>query len=126
MLMRKYRLHGLALGLLLLAGLFIWKNSTSLAPPAAEEKRDDFVAGKDAASGFVNLLRRNIAPRDLFNVCFGEWKKSAAPSGKFSSARLQQAEAVFQSEESRPAGERNPVATYRKISETLGRQHKKL
>ena len=118
-LMRKYRLHGLAAGLLLLAGLFIWKNSTSLVPPHADEQSDDFVTGKDAASGFVNLLRRSISRRELLGVCFAEWKKSAAPSGKFSSARLRQAEAVFQSENSLPAGQRDPIATYKKISETL-------
>lgn len=118
-LMRKYRLHGLAAGLLLLAGLFIWKNSTSLVPPHADEQREDFVAGKDAASGFINLLRRNISARDVFGVCFAEWKKSAAPSGTFSSARLRQAEAIFQLENSLPAGQRDPIATYKKISETL-------
>ncbi|HEU5395732.1 MAG TPA: DUF4350 domain-containing protein, partial [Verrucomicrobiae bacterium] len=32
MLVRKYRLHGLVAGLLLLAVLFLWKNSTSLVP----------------------------------------------------------------------------------------------
>jgi len=125
-LMRKYRLHGLAAGLILLAGLFIWKNSTSLVPPHAEEKKDDFVAGKDAASGFVNLLRRSIAPRDLLVTCFAEWKKSAAPSGKFSSAKLRQAEAIFQSENSLPPKDRNPIAAGKKISEALGNRNQKL
>jgi hypothetical protein len=125
-LMRQYRLHGLAAGLLLLAGLFIWKNSTSLVPPHPDEQREDFVAGKDSASGFVNLLRRNISPRDVFGVCFAEWKKSAAPAGKFSNARVQQAEAIFQAENSRPAGQRNPIATYKEISKTLGNRREKL
>ena len=124
-LMRKYRLHGLAAGLLLLAGLFIWKNSTSLVPPAAEAERGDFVAGKDAASGFVNLLRRSIAPRDLLATCFAEWKKSVAPAGTFSSARRQQAEAIFQAENSRPPGERNAAEAYKKISEALGNRNQK-
>jgi hypothetical protein len=118
-LMRKYRLHGLAAGLLLLAGLFIWKNSTSLVPPPPEIEREDFVAGKDAASGFVNLLRRNLAPRELLATCFAEWKKSAAPDGKISSLRQQRAEAIFQAESVRPVREQNPIAAYRQISETL-------
>jgi len=121
-LMRKYRLHGLGLGLLLLAGLFVWKNSTSLAPPQASERREDFVAGKDSAAGFVNLLRRNISPGKIFEVCFAEWKKSAAPSGTVSRARLQQAEAIFQSEKSRPPKERNPFTAYRNISDTLSKR----
>ena len=124
-LMRKYRLHGLAAGLLLLAGLFIWKNSTSLVPPVAEAQREDFVSGKDAASGFVNLLRRNIAPRDILATCFAEWKKSAAPAGKISTSRQQQAEAIFQAENVRPAREQNPIAAYRQISETLANQKSK-
>jgi len=125
-LMRKYRLHGLMAGLLLLAGLFIWKNSVSLVPPQAGEKRGDFVAGKDSASGFVNLLRRSVAPRDLLATCFTEWKKSATAGGQVSSARVQQAGAVFQSELSRPVREQDPAAAYRKISEILGTKKPKL
>jgi len=121
-LMRKYRLHGFALGLLLLAALFIWKNSASLVPPHPDEQREDFVTGKDAAAGFVNLLRRNIPARNVFSVSFEEWKKSAATSGKVSRARLQQAEAIFAAEESLTSKDRNPIATYRTISETLRRK----
>lgn len=125
-LMRKYHLQGLAAGLLLLAGLFIWKNATSLVPPHTDEPVREFVAGKDAASGFVNLLRRNISARDVFGVCFAEWKKSAAPSGKFSAARLQQAEALFRSEDSLPQKSRDPIAAYKRISETLGNRKSQL
>jgi len=125
MLMREYRLHGLAAGLLLLAGLFIWKNSTSLVPPLTEAGHEDFIAGKDAASGFVNLLRRNLVPRELLAACFAEWKKSTAPAGKVSTRRQQQAEAIFQAENTRPARERNPVAAYRQISETLAHRKSK-
>jgi len=125
-LMRKYRLHGLAAGLILLAGLFIWKNAVSLAPAHEEKKEGDFVSGKDAASGFVNLLRRSIAPRDLLATCFAEWKKSAAPAGKPSTARLQRAEEIFRAEDSLPNRDRNPIATYQNISNTLGIRNKKV
>jgi Domain of unknown function (DUF4350) len=123
-LMRKYRLHGLVAGLVLLAGLFIWKNSTSLVPPHAEEKRENVIAGKDASSGFVNLLRRNIPRRAVLATCFAEWKKSVAQKGKVSAARLQQAEAIFSAENSLPGKDRNPIQTYRTISETLGTRNK--
>lgn len=123
-LMRKYRLHGLAAGLILLAALFIWKNSTSLVPPFADEKQKTFVAGKDSAAGFVNLLRRSIAPRDLLATCFAEWKKSLAQKGTISASRRQQAEAIFASENLNKNS--NPVGTYRKISEVLGTRNGKL
>jgi len=126
MLMRKYRLHGFAAGLVLLAGLFIWKNSTSLVPPHADEKEERFIAGKDSASGFVNLLRRSIAPRDLLATCFAEWKTTVAPAGKFTSPRFQQAEAIFQSENLLPNRDRNPIAAYKNISKELGIRNKKL
>jgi hypothetical protein len=125
-LMRKYRLHGLAAGLILLAGLFIWKNSTSLVPPLADEARENVVAGKDASSGFVNLLRRSIAPRDLLATCFAEWKKSVAQKGKMSAARFQQAEAIFASENSPANPDRNPVQTYQNISKILATRNPKL
>ncbi len=133
-LMRQYHLHGLMAGFILLAALFIWKNATSLVPPATEEKLANFVAGKDAASGFVNLLRRNIAPRDLLAACYAEWKKTGA-TGKYSKARLQQVEEVFKAENQaggnltpgKPATGKggDPVGTYLKISEILG-SHKKI
>ena len=125
-LMRKYRLHGLAAALLVLAGLFIWKNSVSLVPPAAAARADDFVAGKDSATAFVNLLRRSVAPGDLLAVCFGEWKKGVAPGGRISASRVQQAEAIFQSENSRPPRERNGADSYQKISGVLGNRTTKL
>src|SRR6185436_18671942 len=80
----KYRLHGLIAGILLLAALFVWKNSVSFVPPYDEagEASGELVTGKDSASGFVNLLRRSISERDLLGICFDEWKKSFAHGRK--------------------------------------------
>jgi len=125
-LMRKYRLHGLAAGLLLLAGLFIWKNSTSLVPPQADEERDDVIAGRDAAAGFVNLLRRSVAPRDLLAICFVEWKKAVGVTGRVAGTRIREAEAIVAAEDAASIGDRDPVVAYQKISETLGIRNKKL
>ena len=122
-LMRKYRLEGLAVGLLVLAGLFVWKNAFSLVPPLADPTAERFIAGKDSGSGFVNLLRRGIAPRQLLATCFEEWKKSSTRGGRNITPRFQQAEAVFAADQ---ASNRNPVETYNKISKTLGNQNQKL
>lgn len=118
-LMRKYRLHWLTFGLIALAGLFIWKNSLSLVPAHDVEAQSEFIAGKDAASGFVNLLRRNISTRELLTVSFAEWKKSGASTAKYSHARIQEAEAIYQAEISRSAKDRDPVHAYRKIQNVL-------
>jgi len=123
-LMRKYRLHGLAAGLIVLAGLFVWKNAFSLVPPHTDEQRENLIIGKDASSGFVNLLRRSVAPRDLLATCFAEWKKSVGRKGNVSTMRFQQAETIYLSEDSLPNKRHNPIETYKKISETLGTRNK--
>jgi hypothetical protein len=125
-LMRKYRLEGLAGGLVLLAILFIWKNSMSLVPPVEEGRREDFVTGKDSAGGFVNLLRRSIARRTILATCFAEWKKSTAQKGKNPASRLQRAEAIFTAEMSSSNNNPDPVELYKKISETLGTRNQNL
>ncbi len=85
---RKYRLHGLLAGMLLLAALFVWHNAASFLTPSSRTLRgragDDggYVSGRDSASAFVNLLRRNISRSDLLKTCFQEWRKTASPTIK--------------------------------------------
>ncbi|HXC97802.1 MAG TPA: DUF4350 domain-containing protein [Verrucomicrobiae bacterium] len=118
MLVRKYRLHGLVAGLLLLAGLFIWKNSSRFAPGPAEEKPEDFVSGKDSATGFVNLLRRHIAAGDVLNVCVAEWRRSIV-RGTYPAARLARAQEAMAAGNALPPAQRHPVETYQAICRAL-------
>jgi hypothetical protein len=118
MLVRKYRLHGLVAGLLLLAALFIWKNSSRFAPGPAEEKLEDFVAGKNSATGFVNLLRRHIAGRDVLDVCVAEWRKSIV-RGTYPAARLARAQEAMSAGNALPPAQRHPVQTYQAICRAL-------
>jgi hypothetical protein len=76
-LLRKYRLHGLIAGLLLLAGLFVWKSAVSFLPrERADDEAKAMIEGRDAYSGFTNLLRRGLRPADLLSTCVAEWRKS--------------------------------------------------
>ncbi len=118
-LMRKYHLEGVAIGLALVAGLFIWKNSASFLPLRAEDSASGTVGGRDVSAGFVNLLRRNIAPRDVLRVCFQEWTKSLPQGGGHSIAKVDQAQAIMEAENTRAQSERDPVGAYRRISEVL-------
>ncbi len=122
-LIRKYRLHGLAAALLVLAGLFIWQNSVSFVPPAPEQRAPGFVAGKEAAAGFVNLLRRNVPPRDVLKTCLGEWKKSFTHGARPAAAKLVQAEAVLEADSALPPRQRDPVRTYQEICRILKTSH---
>lgn len=117
---RKYRLHGLLAGLLLLAGLFLWKSSVSFLPPSeAEGRRDEpeLIAGKESTAGFVNLLRRNISSGELLSACITEWKRSCAHQVPL--AKLERIQAVLDAQNSIPPKERRPIETYRAISQIL-------
>ena len=121
-LMRKYHLHGLIFSLLLLAGLFVWKNSTSLVPSC--EAAADFtpaVTGKDAMAGFVNLLRRGIARAAILDRIFEEWQKTRNRV-TVSNEHRREIESLMQQESARPAGQRQPLALYRTISTILKRR----
>ena len=116
---RKYRLHGVVAGVLLIALLFVWKNVTRFIPAFHDDARDgDIVLGKESAAGFINLLRRTIRPADILSLCVAEWRKSA-PHRPADRAR---AEELAAQEQVRPTAPRNPVATYQAIAQTLTRK----
>jgi hypothetical protein len=119
---RKYRLHGFAAGLLLLAGLFVWRYSFSLVPhyeKELERDRGDLIAGKEAAAGFTNLLRRNIPTQDLLRVCIEEWNKSCRH--RVPLPRLEKVQTVIDRQNALPDRERNPIAAYQQIAQALAR-----
>jgi hypothetical protein len=122
-LMRRYRLQWFVAALIVLAGLFIWKNSVSLIPVGTGRK-SDYIAGKDTAAGFINLLRRGIQSRDLLALCFKEWKTAVGANARMSARRIEQAQKVIESENARPAKDRNPVQAYRDISQILQSQNR--
>jgi hypothetical protein len=122
---RKYRLGGVVAALLLLAGLFIWRNSVSFMPPYEEQlasERGELVEGKDSAAGFINLLRRNIAPADLMKVCLEQWNAHFAHSRKPSEAKLVAMQKIIDAENGREPRQRNPVRTYQQFYEILKRK----
>lgn len=123
---RRYRLHGVALALLVLAVLFIWKNALPFMPAPGEESSRDYpghILGKESAAGFVNVLRRNIRAADLLRVCFEEWKKSCAHT--VSAAKLRELQAVIEEENGRKSGERDVVGAYRECCEVTERMKRK-
>jgi hypothetical protein len=118
-LVRKYRLHGVVAGILLLALLFVWKNVVRFVPAYASSSADgDVVAGKEAGEGFIHLLRRSIAPSAVLDTCFAEWRKAFAHQPR----DLAKATEIWNHEQSRPARYRDPVGTYRAISRALARK----
>ncbi len=111
---RKYRLHGILPGVVLLAGLFVWKNASSFPPRrrAAVSDGSGHAAGRDSGEAFLNLLRRNIPPREILRACLDEWARSfprALPEGSETLSRARAA----------AAGRQDPVDGYRRIAQIL-------
>ena len=96
---RRFRLHGLALGLALVALLFIWKNASSF-PPISSAPPAEKVLGRTSVAGLVTLLHRHIAPDRLAAACCQEWLKSHAR--EIAPARRAQAEAAIRNQPDRP------------------------
>jgi hypothetical protein len=125
---RKYRLHGLFAGLLILAALFIWKNAASFMPPHDEQlahERGGIIEGKDSAAGFVNLLRRSISPADLLKVCLEQWNAHSASGRKPTPAKLEAMQAIIDEQNALEPRRRDAVATYRRFCDILRRTGKR-
>jgi hypothetical protein len=118
-LMRKYRLFGVGLAFLVLAGLFVWKNSLSLVPPPVDPESEGYVLGKEAGAGFTNLLRRNIPAAELIRVCFEQWTRSLAHGSPHLIHRVDKAQELVEAENALPARSRDPVSRYREICRVL-------
>jgi hypothetical protein len=117
---RRYGLTGAAFAFLGWVGLFLWKNSSSLAPRRkARASSTEPVAGRPSFGGFVAMLRRNIAPANLFTVCWNEWEKTFSRSRRFADQRKAAAAALVAAESTRPPNERNPVEAYRRVHHIL-------
>lgn len=128
-LIRKYGLHGLVMSLILLAVLFIWRNSTSLVPPFihdASEGPGRWVAGRDSGAAFANLLRRSVSASDLISVCVASWSETKSLSGQ-SSSSVQEVEAILKggtADDGTSIGKRRPVELYRTIALYLNRRRR--
>jgi hypothetical protein len=119
---RQYRLGGVFVALLVLALLFVWRNSVSFLPPREEQlarERGELVEGRDSAAGFINLLRRNIAPAHLMKVCLEQWNAHFAHTRKPSGAKLEAMQKIIDAENALEPRQRNPVRMYRELCSIL-------
>lgn len=119
-LVRKYRLGGAAAGLLLLAGLALWRQLARFNPPPAPASDDaTVVPGQPAAAGLVNILRRSVDRADLLSTCFALWQPSAGRARPLAPARRADLQDVVNLEAARPARQRDPLGAYRRLAEIL-------
>jgi hypothetical protein len=116
-LIRRYRLHGLVAGLLLLAGLYIWRNGRSFLPPPPEQPDEGFrMPYQDTDLAMVGLLRRHLLDDQLLNTCLEAYEAALIRPGADMTARLARIK-------KQAAGSgRDPVQTYQSICQILARR----
>ena len=125
---RRYRLQGALATLALLVALFVWRNLVSLVPVRGSSGKGgpaggDTVLGHSAGSGYLNLLRRSVRPRDLPAVCLTQWETGAAGARKageggantgipLTARSIERVRAMLALETAQPALKRSPAAVY--------------
>ncbi|PTY00769.1 hypothetical protein DB346_14220 [Verrucomicrobia bacterium LW23] len=122
-LIHRHSLTGFMLGLLVLTGLFLWKNATSLAPrldTTASEDRGAVLLGQDSADGFLNLLARNLPREQVLPQAFASWTKwcSRSPAAA-NRAPAMKAELDAAQRAASPMSAADLADAYRRISAIL-------
>jgi hypothetical protein len=119
-LMREFRLHGLAAGCLLLVGLWVWRNSAPFVPPPppAQLAVAESIEGKTAREGIVHLLRRNLTDVDVLRAGLEEWAKAHPSNEYWQMVRLNEARKLAESYGTMPKP-RSLAAMQREISKIL-------
>jgi hypothetical protein len=122
---RQYRLTGLFLAALVLAGLFVWKSSVSFLPRHAHEiarEESNEVVGRDSASGLSNLLTRHLPPAELMRTCLEQWNEHVSRHQRPSPARLAAMQNLINAENALPPTQRNPIRLYREFHRILSKR----
>lgn len=120
LLARRYHLQGLGAALLLLLGLFLWRNMTSFLPaPAAARTEGELAAGHSAATGLAYLLRRSVPVSNLLSVCESEWKRSLPLDSRLRRDRADRVTTALDGMRDLPIKEQSPVRAYLEAARIL-------
>lgn len=118
-LVRRYRLHGVVFGFLLLGALFVWHHAATLIPrreldelPAASTTTE-----RSHQDGLDNLLARFIPRNELLGTCVREWCQQFQHDPKLS--RVREIAASRKNGETKHGTEEELVAAYNEIAREL-------
>jgi len=122
-LLRHFGFHWFFGALALLALLFVWKRAVYFVPPPREDilSAADVASEKDAARGLIALLRRNISPRNILQVCGQEWEQTFKKDRRIQAGAVEQMQRLLQTEFNASPKKSDPVQGYRKITSLLKR-----
>jgi hypothetical protein len=118
---RKYNMGYVALALLIVGVLAIWRGNSSFVP------RDEAlvaglsggeVAGKGSWAAMVNLLRTAIGPGEIMTTCLAEWNKAIGRSP--TASQRQAIERANQVLAARGAAKEDVKVTYNELCQAVG------
>jgi hypothetical protein len=120
---RRYHMHGLFVGGVVLFLLFVWRNSSTLIPhdEAADLGlgRSGIVSGEGASAGLTSLLRRGTPRSSLLSRCLDVWRSTKAASARIPAARVTSAQQMLASELETSSGKKDVVNLYQKLTRIL-------
>ncbi len=121
-LIHKYRLGGIIAGLVLMAILFVWKNSACFVPPREENGysgEQPITTHNDYAAGLISLIQKNVPGKDLLNACFREYMKSIGSGHGTLPEKMASIQSVVDAEQKSSVKYGNPIEGYGKIYKIL-------
>ena len=116
-LIRRYRLHGLIVGLMMLAGLYIWRNGRSFLPAPPDASDEGFrLAYQDTDLALVGLIGRHLPDDRLLGTCVAAYEQTLIRPGADMTAKLARIQQLA-------AGtDQDLVQTYQSICRILARR----
>lgn len=118
-LIRQYKFHWFVFIIVLMAILFVWKNSVHFVPPRKSSDGIEFndpSEERDYLSGLISLLRSNISPAKILGVCREEWQAGHQKNAGLSATKIRQINDIIKKGDSVLSKKtRNPVAAYNAI-----------
>lgn len=118
---RNLGLEGVAVALLVLGILFLWRSSVRFLPALEphHSAAGTRVRGKDSQEGFVSLLSRSTPQADLIKTCVEEWRKSQPPGSGLAKERAVAMEAALVEHLGKPPRQQDNLSTYRTLVRIL-------
>ena len=118
-LVRRYRLHGVLFGFILMGALFVWHHSATLIPrrEAPARTAPTTMSERSHQDGLDNLLARFIPRGQLLDTCVREWSQQFHNDPK--GPTVKQLAEQKKLSGSTPSSEENLVAAYNDIAREI-------
>jgi hypothetical protein len=124
-LVRLYRFHWFVLVVVLMAALYVWKNTVKFIPPAqgsGETGVRSKSAERDYTQGLIGMLRRYIPKHKILPVCLQEFIETDRFGFRIPREKTDRIRSIADTLSQKNQEKKNPVRVYQSISRMLKRK----